>query len=62
MSTGKLPFKQNYRKELLMTAIFLIVIGVVVAFLAKLVVGGIIFLLGVVFGAGTQLGRNDSLE
>lgn len=59
--TPKVP-KENYKKQLLMAAILLIVAGLVIAVLSKLIVGGIIFLLGAVFGVGAQVTGNNPLS
>ncbi|RTK94959.1 hypothetical protein EKI60_00675 [Candidatus Saccharibacteria bacterium] len=53
--------KQSFSQQLLFSALVLIVVAIVVAIFAKLVVGFIIFLLGVIAGIGSKYTQNNSL-
>jgi len=61
--TPKPEFKPpvHLNKQLIVAAIVIIVVGVIVIFAGKLIIGGILALLGAIFGLGTQVNRNNKL-
>ena len=62
MAEFDIPPKENLGKQLLATAILLIVVGIVVALLTKALIGFIIFLLGAIAGVGSQVAGNNSFK
>jgi len=56
------PSPSQFWKQAVQVALVLTAIGVVVALLGKLIVGGIIVLLGAVFGLSSQVARNNKVE
>ena len=54
MADFDIPPKENRTKQIIASVVFLVVIAVVVAVLSKIIVGIVIFLLGAVFGVGSQ--------
>lgn len=56
------PSPSKFWRLALIVAVVLVIIGVIVLIVGKLVVGGIITVLGAVFGLGTQVAKTSSLE
>lgn len=50
------PTPSNFRKQALVVAIVLVILGVLVVLFASVVTGGIIAVLGGVFGLASQVG------
>ena len=57
-----IPPKENYSKQLLMSAAVLILVAIVVAIFTKVIVGFVIFLLGAIAGIGSQVIRDNPLD
>lgn len=57
-----IPPKPSLSKQLLMTAVVLIIVAIVVAIFAKAIVGFIIFLLGAIMGIGYQVTKDSPLD
>ena len=62
MAELDIPPKPTLSSQLLASAAVLVVVAIVIAIFAKLVVGLIIFLLGVVFGIGSQFIKDRPLD
>ncbi len=62
MAEFDIPPKPSLSKQLLMTAVVLIVVAIVVAIFAKAIVGLIIFLLGAIMGVGSQVTKDKPLD
>lgn len=62
MSKIDIPPKPNTAKQLIWIAVVLIVVAVVVAVLAKLAIGFIIFLIGIITGASSQFFKENPLD
>ena len=62
MAKFTIPPKENFTAQTLASIIVLIIVVVVVAILGKLLVAGIIFLLGVIFGIGSQVVNTEPLD
>jgi hypothetical protein len=56
------PSPSNFWIQALVAAIVLVIIGIVVLIIGRVLVGGIIALLGAVFGIGSQVSRNSRLK
>lgn len=56
------PSPTQFWKQTVQVALVLVAIGVVVALLGKLIVGGIIVLLGAVCGLGSQVVKSNKVE
>jgi len=66
MTDGKLTPESNpkparFLVPLIIVTVVLIIIGVIVLIAGKLVVGGLIALLGAVFGLSSQVGKSNKL-
>jgi hypothetical protein len=57
-----IPPKENRTAQIVASVIVLIIVAVVAAILSKLIVGVIIFLLGAVFGVGSQVAGGGPLD
>ncbi|MEI6481267.1 MAG: hypothetical protein WCO19_03115 [Candidatus Saccharibacteria bacterium] len=57
-----IPPKPNLSKQLLMTAVVLILVAIIVAIFAKAIIGFIIFLLGAIMGIGSQVTKDNPLD
>lgn len=55
------PSPLQFRKEFVLVAIVLVIIGIVVFIIASAFTGGIIALLGVIFGLGTRVAADAEL-
>ena len=62
MTKLSIPPKDNLGRQLLMTAILLLFVGIVVALLAKALIGFIIFLIGAIAGIGSQVAASSILK
>lgn len=51
----------HLEKQLIIAAIIIVVLGIVIILAGKLIIGGILALLGAVFGLGTQVSKNNKL-
>lgn len=49
------PTPSKFRRQALLVAVVLIAIGIIVFFIASAIAGGVIALLGAVFGLGSQV-------
>lgn len=56
------PSPTRYWKLILLSALALIVTGIVVLVIGKIAVGVIITILGAVFGLGAQVSRNNQVK
>lgn len=56
------PTPAKYRQQALLVALVLIVLGIIVLLIGKVVAGGVIALLGAVFGLGSQVIKSNPLE
>lgn len=56
MTEFDIPPKENRTNQVIASVLVLIIVSILVAIFAKLIVGLIIFLLGAVFGIGSQYG------
>lgn len=56
------PSPSKFTRQAILVAIVLIVLGVLVLIFASAIVGGIIALLGAIFGLGSQVARDVPLE
>lgn len=56
------PSPARFKKQVLLVAVVLVILGVVVFFLASAVAGGVIALLGSIFGLGAQVVRDLPVE
>lgn len=56
------PSSPKFWRVAIVVAIVLVIIGVIILILGKLVVGGIIALLGAIFGLSSQVTKNNSLK
>ncbi len=52
------PSPSKFRRQALLVALVLIALGILVFFIASAVAGGVIALLGAVFGVGSQVYRD----
>lgn len=50
-----IPPKENFTKQVIASIVVLVIVAVVVAILSRVVVGLITFILGAVFGVGSQV-------
>jgi hypothetical protein len=55
------PSPKKFTKQFIVVAVVLVVIGIIILILGKLAVGGIITLLGAVFGLGTKVVDSNKL-
>lgn len=55
------PNPKQLTKQFIVVAVVLVIIGIIVLILGKLAVGGIITLLGAVFGLGTKVAGSNKL-
>jgi uncharacterized membrane protein len=62
MAEFDIPPKPKLSQQLLMTALVLIVVGIVLAIFAKAVVAFIIFLLGAIAGIGSQVTKSGPFK
>lgn len=62
MAELDIPPKENLGKQLLVTVILLIIVGIVIALLTKALIGFIIFLLGAIAGVGGQVIASNSFK
>ncbi len=62
MPKFSIPPKENFTAQTLASIAVLLIVVIVVAILGKLLVAGIIFLLGVIFGIGTQVVNTGPLD
>ncbi|MBI3624531.1 hypothetical protein HY218_02770 [Candidatus Saccharibacteria bacterium] len=56
------PSPAKFWRLFIIVAIVLVIIGVIVLVLGKLVVGGIITVIGAIFGLGGQVAKNNKLK
>ncbi len=56
------PSPQKFWRLALIVAVILIIVGIIILILGKLVAGGIIALLGGIFGLGAKVASSSSLE
>lgn len=49
------PSPSKYRTQALLVAVVLIILGIIALIIGRVIVGGIIALLGVIFGLGSQV-------
>ncbi len=62
MADFDIPPKENRSKQVIASVVVLLVVAVVIAILSKIIVGIVIFLLGAVFGVGTQFAGAGPLD
>lgn len=62
MADFTIPPKPNLAKQLLASALVLIVVGIILAILAKVTVAFVIFLLGAIAGVGSQVFKDNPLD
>lgn len=62
MSQVQPPKVQSFQQQLFRSAVLLVVVGVFVILFAKIFVGVILALLGIIAGIGSRLTRNKPLE
>lgn len=56
------PSPSKFKKQAIVVAIVLVVLGVIVIFVASAAAGGIIALLGAVFGLGAQVAKDNPIK
>lgn len=56
------PSPSKFRQQAILVAIVLIILGIIVFFVASAVAGGVIALLGAVFGLGSQVAKDNPVE
>lgn len=56
------PTPSKYRNQALLVAAVLIILGIVVFFVFSAIAGGVVALLGAVFGLGSQVIKNIPVE
>ncbi|MCA9330058.1 hypothetical protein KDA11_05390 [Candidatus Saccharibacteria bacterium] len=62
MAKFDIPKKDSLAKQLLVTALLLLVVGIVVSLLVKAFLGFILFLLGAIAGIGSQVMANKPFD
>ena len=56
------PSPSKFRRQAILVAIVLIVLGIIVFFIFSAITGGIIAVLGAIFGLGSQVAKTTPLE
>lgn len=56
------PSPSKFWRLALIVAVVLVIVAIIVLIVGKLVVGGIIALLGAVFGLGLQVAKNNQVK
>lgn len=56
------PSPSKFKRQAIVVAIVLIVLGVIVIFVASAATGGIIALIGAVFGLGAQVAKDTPVK
>jgi hypothetical protein len=56
------PSPSKFRSQAILVAVVLIILGVIVFFIFSAIAGGVIALLGAVFGLGSQVAKNTPTE
>jgi hypothetical protein len=56
------PSPSKFRRQAILVAIVLIILGIIVFFVASAIAGGVIALLGAIFGLGSQVVKNLPVE
>ncbi|HSX46515.1 MAG TPA: hypothetical protein VLF87_00795 [Patescibacteria group bacterium] len=56
------PSPNKFRRQALVVAIVLIILGILVFIIASAIAGGVIALLGAIFGLGSQVARDLPVE
>ncbi len=62
MADLEIPEPQKLSKQLLLIAVVLIVVGVFIVVFAKVAVGIVVFLIGAVFGIGSQVSKDNPIN
>jgi hypothetical protein len=57
-----IPPKENFTKQVIASIVVLVIVAVVVAILSRLIIGVVTFLLGAVFGVGSQVVGSGPLD
>lgn len=56
------PTPSRFNQQAIVVAVVLIIIGIVVFIIFSTIAGGVIALLGAIFGLGSQVAKNNSLK
>lgn len=62
MAKRTIPEKPNFKNQLLVSGVVLLVTAIVVGILAKMFVAVVIFILGLVFSIGSQAGGDNTFD